>query len=222
MKKATLIFLALLVVLSFYMVIPSTVHASDGGGRQVVKVEHVKVNFNLKPLSAAQLKALRNRSRSNVSASPNVVAANACAAVPNDRNCDGQDPIVQGCTPTGVIAASDAVTTQIGSNKSALIGVVYLKWSDDCESNWSLAYSGYDYPDGNYTYYFVLSAVKVVRDDGLTEEYDQTTDAEGWSNMVLAPIRKTKACMLISDFTLLSNGTGGGHGADTWYCTGFY
>ena len=53
MKKATLIFLALLVVLSFYMVIPSTVHASDGGGRQVVKVEHVKVNFNLKPLSAA-------------------------------------------------------------------------------------------------------------------------------------------------------------------------
>lgn len=222
MKKATLIFLALLVVLSFYMVIPSTVHASDGGGRQVVKVEHVKVNFNLKPLSAAQLKALRDRSHSHASSiSPNVVAANSCAGVPNDHNCDGQDPVYQGCAPNAQPAARSAFNVQLPSGYWVPIGVVYLRYSGDCKSNWAHGYSGYEYYDGNYyTYYFDLIAVKVVRDDGLTEEYDQTTNTEGWSNMVYAPVRKAKACILIDSGVTYPGG--GGHGSDDWYCTGFY
>ena len=226
MKRARSIFLAVFVVISFYMLIPSTAHASDGGGRHVVKVVNVNVNLNLanlklKPLSPDQLKALRNRPYSHVAlASPNAVAANACAAVPNDRNCDGQDPVYQGCSPSAENAAKSAFNVNLGWGWLP-IGQAYLRYSADCQSNWAHGYSGYEYYDGNYyTYYFDLIAVKVVRDDGLTEEYDQTTDTEGWSNMVYAPVRKTKACILIDSGVTYPGG--GGHGSDIWYCTGFY
>ena len=221
MKRAILIFLALLVVLSFYMVIPSSVHASDGGGQHIVKVGHVKMAFQLKSLSVAQLKALRSLRHRPSSTLPKVIAADACAAHANDYNCDGQDPLYQGCRPSASIVASYTPFVKIG-NSWEPIGTAFLKWSDNCESNWAYGNSGYNYYDGSYyTYHFVLDVVKVVRNDGLTEEYDQTTDTEGWSNMVYAPVRTAKACIRILSWATFPGGGGGGV-SDTWYCTGLY
>jgi hypothetical protein len=198
-KRATLIFLALLVVLSFYMVIPSTAHASDGGGQQVVKVEHVNVNLNLKPLSAAQLKVLRDRASSRTSSVlPNVVAANACAAVPNDHNCDGQDPIYQGCIPSVRPITKVEFDGMLFGTKVEY-GAVELKYSTDCKSNWAKGYtidqqitdwSGVVYDTG-------LTEVDIVRSDGLDEPYYPSGN-EGYTNMVYAPVLKAKACIDVS------------------------
>ncbi len=196
MKRATLIFLALLVVLSVCIAIPSTAHASDGGGQPVVKVAHVKVDLlHMKPLSAAQLDVLHDRLHSHVSLIPNVIAANACAAVPNDHNCDGQDPIYQGCIPS-VRPITKVVFDGEANGVTVEFGAAELKYSTDCKSNWAKGYTiDQQFTDTTGTVFdLLLREVDIVRSDGLDEPY-YVYASEGYTNMVYAPVLKAKACI---------------------------
>jgi len=57
-------------------------------------------------------------------------AAGACLANHTTANCDGCDPIQQGC-------ASDAVTVQFNTGPAFWWGTLELRWSNKCQTNWT-------------------------------------------------------------------------------------
>ena len=54
-----------------------------------------------------------------------------CAQTPNQQNCDGQDPIAQGCVADAQIAADLPITFI-----DATVGEVQLRFSPACQSYW--------------------------------------------------------------------------------------
>lgn len=78
-------------------------------------------------------------------AMPKLALAASCASGPSKANCDYKDPIAEGCTD-----GRDAGPAYGIYDGSRQVGIVQLRWSEKCKSNWAkvTSYIGAVYLEG--------------------------------------------------------------------------
>lgn len=111
----------------------------------------------------------------------------ACYYTPNDWNCDGQDPIVQGC---------NRIAQHLGGDPWN-INVYYAGQSGHCNSNYAYVIA----PNG------VLQEVDFYRSDGYDLSYFPNTRT--WeTDLIYAPSEQVQVCIFY---------TGGGAACSIWH-----
>ena len=121
---------------------------------------------------------------------------NACANNPNDANCNGQDPINQGCNADAYTVSNG--TVNIKDSQNTVIGYIELRYSNKCKSNWTRVTSLI----GSKTLW-----ARIERDDGLNYTFQINNTNTLYTDMVFAPVRKALAqgAFLINNHYIAAN-----------------
>jgi hypothetical protein len=117
--------------------------------------------------------------------SPHVALYALCSDLPNNTDCNNRDPIQQGCNDANVYSVYKTYFTG---------GYVELRYSPDCETNWSRVTSTV----GNATITADIYRESGVDGGALHYSYTAGGTTLAYTNMVFAPNNKAYACGTIN------------------------
>lgn len=115
-------------------------------------------------------------------AATNVPLHGQCYYHPSDANCDGQEADLEGCPPTNPVASANIY------EGNTILGVVWLEYSDACESNWSIV----EYESCSRNTYEIYASI--TREDGKFYSGNEYNTCNWGSPMVYAPVETADAC----------------------------
>lgn len=122
----------------------------------------------------------------------------SCSAAPSTTNCDHQDPgsSAEGCTGNYTVEPSNGGAVDIYDTlDDDVIGLVELRYSTTCKSNWSRVTNlACDSCGMSWTIYRQSDGASDGGGGGITDIGD-----EYWSGMLYAPVALTKACGSLSE-----------------------
>jgi hypothetical protein len=108
------------------------------------------------------------------------LSAGATVASCAGTGCEGKDPAASGCSADGRTISRANLTRGVGG---PVVGLVELRWSDRCETNWSrVTYSG----SGGGSLFAAVVDVNSISEDNTVSISGPSTI---WSKMAYAPIK---------------------------------